>query len=146
MYVCVSVCVCASVLTREQCAQVCPLSNLSDNEQGHSQRVRCQGSVSPPPPLAASLPPSLLCCVCSVVSSSLTPHRGFPVRLLRFPVPVQNGTAYWLFLQNVNNWTLHGYCAEYSNQLPKSCSYMLGMNEVVRARLNQPQCQNLWEV
>lgn len=45
------------------------------------------------PPL--HLPPAVpLCCVCSLVSSSLTPHRGFPVRLLHFPLPFQNGTAY----------------------------------------------------
>lgn len=48
----------------------CVQSLSSDNEQGHSQRVRCQGSISPPPPLAASLPPAFS--VVSVPSSA--PH------------------------------------------------------------------------
>lgn len=49
----------------------------------------------PFPLLHLQQPPTLpLCCVCSVISSSLTPHGGFPVCLLHFPVPVQSGTAY----------------------------------------------------
>lgn len=42
--------------------------------------------VSPPPP-SLPAPPSSLCCVCSFVSSSLTPHRGFPVCLLPLTLP-----------------------------------------------------------
>lgn len=49
----------------------------------------------PAPLLHLQRPPTLpLCCVCSVISSSLTPHGGFPVWVLHFPVPVQSGTAY----------------------------------------------------
>lgn len=56
----VCVCMCSHV----PCVEGCPVSALSGSEQGHSQRVRCQGSVCPSSTcscLPACLP---LCCVC----------------------------------------------------------------------------------
>lgn len=98
-----------STISRVQIVQVRPLFNL---QTMNKVTFRRSDVVSPPPS-------SPLCCVCSVVSSSLTPHRGFPVGLppLALPSPsppppappadpsvwVQNGAAHQLFLQDMNN-------------------------------------------